>query len=229
VFLNQGYHSTEVASKTDLCESEHNDDAMTLSEALANINAKEELVKQHIKVAEEAVSGALLPVPQEDQMRASQLYAFANLDVGLPPENKDKFTIEPLAENPSDANPLANMGIMDMLPPNIVVPSGWKPGMHVQLPTDLSILLPAGWKPGTRLLYLIWMHLMFLLGLRSNNLNQHMFLDLHGDLNLYKFDMFKLILVLTTVVNTAKHVAVVSTGPMKGEDGELSTDFRDRA
>ncbi|GKD72693.1 mediator of RNA polymerase II transcription subunit 4-like protein [Tanacetum coccineum] len=81
-------------------------------------------------------------------MCASQLYAFANLDVGLPPENKDKFTIEPLAENPSDANPLANMGIMDMLPPNIVVPSGWKPGMHVQLPTDLSILPPAGWKPG---------------------------------------------------------------------------------
>ncbi|GJT63830.1 mediator of RNA polymerase II transcription subunit 4-like protein, partial [Tanacetum coccineum] len=37
---------------------------------------------------------------------------------------------------------------MDMLPPNIVVPSGWKPGMHVQLPTDLLILPPAGWKPG---------------------------------------------------------------------------------
>ncbi|GJX90867.1 mediator of RNA polymerase II transcription subunit 4-like protein [Tanacetum coccineum] len=81
-------------------------------------------------------------------MRASQLYAFANLDVGLPPENKDKFTIEPLAENPSDANPLANMGIMDMLPPNIMVSSRWKPGMHVQLPTDLLILSPAGWKPG---------------------------------------------------------------------------------
>nr|GEV02535.1 Gag-Pol polyprotein [Tanacetum cinerariifolium] len=29
--------------------------------------------------------------------------------------------IVPLAENPSEANPLANMGIMDMLPPNIVV------------------------------------------------------------------------------------------------------------
>ncbi|GKA02114.1 filament-like plant protein 3 [Tanacetum coccineum] len=57
VFLNQSYHSTEVASKTDLRESEHNDGAMTLSEALAKINAKEELVKQHIKVAEEAVSG----------------------------------------------------------------------------------------------------------------------------------------------------------------------------
>nr|GEZ47698.1 hypothetical protein [Tanacetum cinerariifolium] len=57
VFLNQNYQSTEVTSKTDLRESEHNDGAMTLSEALAKINAKEELVKQHIKVAEEAVSG----------------------------------------------------------------------------------------------------------------------------------------------------------------------------
>ncbi|GJV12944.1 hypothetical protein Tco_1354485 [Tanacetum coccineum] len=37
----------------------HNDDAMTLSEALAKINAKEELVKQHIKVAEEAISGSM--------------------------------------------------------------------------------------------------------------------------------------------------------------------------
>ncbi|GJW52044.1 hypothetical protein Tco_0093395 [Tanacetum coccineum] len=36
--------------------SELNDDVMTLSEALAKINAKEELVKQHIKVAEEAIS-----------------------------------------------------------------------------------------------------------------------------------------------------------------------------
>ena len=57
VFLTQSYQSTEVASKTDMRESEHNDGAMTLSEALASINAKEELVKQHIKVAEEAVSG----------------------------------------------------------------------------------------------------------------------------------------------------------------------------
>ncbi|KAJ9541048.1 hypothetical protein OSB04_027554 [Centaurea solstitialis] len=93
--------------------------------------------------------GALPPAPQEEQMRASQLYAFADLDVGLPklPEN-EKFAIEPLAENPSDPNSLANMAIKDMLPPNIVVPSGWKPGMPVQLPTDLPILPPAGWKPG---------------------------------------------------------------------------------
>ncbi|GJX90868.1 hypothetical protein Tco_0344194 [Tanacetum coccineum] len=75
VFLNQGYHSTEIASKTDLRESEHNDDAMTLSEALAKINAKEELVKQHIKVAEEAVSGPF----------------WRSLEAGLPPVNQCTF------------------------------------------------------------------------------------------------------------------------------------------
>ncbi|KAI3820582.1 hypothetical protein L1987_08130 [Smallanthus sonchifolius] len=94
--------------------------------------------------------GALPPAPQEEQMRASMLYAFADLDVGLPKsvDNKEKFTIEPFAENQTDPNSLANMAIKDMLPPNIVVPSGWKPGMPVQLPTDLPILPPAGWKPG---------------------------------------------------------------------------------
>ncbi|XP_071694345.1 mediator of RNA polymerase II transcription subunit 4-like [Rutidosis leptorrhynchoides] len=43
--------------------------------------------------------GAVPPAPQEEQMRASQLYSFADLDVGLPKENKEKFTIEPLAAN----------------------------------------------------------------------------------------------------------------------------------
>ncbi|XP_071703035.1 mediator of RNA polymerase II transcription subunit 4 [Rutidosis leptorrhynchoides] len=92
--------------------------------------------------------GALPPAPQEEQMRASQLYTFADLDVGLPKETKEKFTIEPLAEETSN-NPLGNMGIKDMvIPPNFVIPPGWKPGMPVQLPTDLPILPPAGWKPG---------------------------------------------------------------------------------
>ncbi|KAL3825932.1 hypothetical protein ACJIZ3_021961 [Penstemon smallii] len=85
--------------------------------------------------------GALPPAPQEEQMRASQLYNFANLDVGLPKtdEGKEKV-IEPFMENPlpPESNPLAN----------IVVPSGWKPGMPVELPSDLPILPPLGWKPG---------------------------------------------------------------------------------
>lgn len=98
--------------------------------------------------------GALPPAPQEEQMRASQLYSFADLDVGFPKtdEGKEKI-IEPLIETPAvqpgEPNPLVKLaGIQGMLPPNIVVPSGWKPGMPVQLPSDLPILPPPGWKPG---------------------------------------------------------------------------------
>ncbi|CDP19144.1 unnamed protein product [Coffea canephora] len=98
--------------------------------------------------------GALPPAPQEEQMRASQLYAFADLDVGLPKtdEHKKKI-IEPLIETPvgqpAEPNPLANLaGMQGLLPPNIAVPSGWKPGMPVELPSDLPILPPPGWKPG---------------------------------------------------------------------------------
>ncbi|KAF2312010.1 hypothetical protein GH714_027742 [Hevea brasiliensis] len=98
--------------------------------------------------------GALPPAPQEEQMRASQLYAFADLDVGLPKkvETKEK-TIEAIIEpppppQPEETNPLANYAaIQSLLPPNITVPSGWKPGMPVVLPTDLPPP-PPGWKPG---------------------------------------------------------------------------------
>ncbi|KAK8498974.1 hypothetical protein V6N12_058011 [Hibiscus sabdariffa] len=73
--------------------------------------------------------GALPPAPQEEQMRASQLYAFAYLD-------------------PADTNPLANFAALQgLLPPNLTVPLGWKPGMPVDLPTDLPVP-PPGWKPG---------------------------------------------------------------------------------
>ncbi|CAK9144626.1 unnamed protein product [Ilex paraguariensis] len=98
--------------------------------------------------------GALPPAPQEEQMRASQLYSFADLDVGLPKsvESEEK-TIEPLIETaamqPVESNPLANLpALQGLIPPNIVVPSGWKPGMPVELPSDMPILPPPGWKPG---------------------------------------------------------------------------------
>ncbi|KAF5737586.1 mediator of RNA polymerase II transcription subunit 4 [Tripterygium wilfordii] len=98
--------------------------------------------------------GALPPAPQDEQLRASQLYSFADLDVGLPKivDTREK-TIEPMIEPPpppADTNPLSNLpGIQGLLPPNITVPSGWKPGMPVELPTDLaSIVPPPGWKPG---------------------------------------------------------------------------------
>lgn len=93
--------------------------------------------------------GALPPAPQEEQMRASQLYNFADLDVGIPKTvEQEKITIEPLSEAPVEANSLANLAMKGLIPPNIVVPSGWKPGMPVDLPTDLPILPPPGWKPG---------------------------------------------------------------------------------
>ncbi|XP_070023726.1 mediator of RNA polymerase II transcription subunit 4-like [Nicotiana sylvestris] len=90
--------------------------------------------------------GALPPAPQDEQMRASQLYNFANLDVGLPKTDDDKEKIiEPLIEPSADITNLS--AIPGLIPPNIIVPSGWKPGMPVELPTDLP-LPPPGWKPG---------------------------------------------------------------------------------
>ena len=79
---------------------------------------------------------------------------FAELEIGLPKsvESKKK-TIEPLIEappaQPAESNPLANLtAIQGLLPPNIVVPSGWRPGMPVELPSDLPSVPPPGWKPG---------------------------------------------------------------------------------
>lgn len=63
-YLNQSTQSPEVTSKAALNDDEVNESvkALTdkLSAALLNISAKEDLVKQHAKVAEEAVSGILL-------------------------------------------------------------------------------------------------------------------------------------------------------------------------
>ncbi|KAL3646723.1 hypothetical protein CASFOL_009267 [Castilleja foliolosa] len=101
------------------------------------------------------LKGALPPAPQEEQMRASQLYNFANLDVGLPKmdEGKEKI-INPLVEaQVIESDPLAAIQGL-MIPPNIVIPSWWKPGMKVDLPSDLPRDLPIlpppppGWKPG---------------------------------------------------------------------------------
>ncbi|XP_059646934.1 mediator of RNA polymerase II transcription subunit 4 [Cornus florida] len=98
--------------------------------------------------------GALPPAPQEEQLRASQLYSFSDLDVGLPKTvEANEKTIEPFIEapaaQPAESNPLANLAaITGLIPPNIVVPSGWKPGMPVELPSTLPIVPPPGWKPG---------------------------------------------------------------------------------
>ncbi|OVA12172.1 Mediator complex [Macleaya cordata] len=97
--------------------------------------------------------GALPPAPQEEQMRASQLYNFADLDVGLPKiESKDKTIetlMEPPALPPTENNPLVDLAaVQGLIPPQLTVPSGWRPGMPVELPSDFPILPPPGWKPG---------------------------------------------------------------------------------
>lgn len=81
--------------------------------------------------------GALPPAPQDEQMRASQLYAFADLDIGLPKEveTKEEKSVDPFTS--LDADALAKL--------KALIPSGWKPGMPVQLenlPKDLLADLP---------------------------------------------------------------------------------------
>lgn len=96
--------------------------------------------------------GSLPPAPQEEHMRASQLYNFANLDVGLPKTlDSTEKTIEAIMESPplapTEANQAPDLGALF---PNIAIPSGWKPGMPVELPA-MPVELPAmppGWKPG---------------------------------------------------------------------------------
>ncbi|KAI3970667.1 hypothetical protein MKX01_024314 [Papaver californicum] len=96
--------------------------------------------------------GALPPAPQEEQMRASQLYNFADLDIGLPKIESKEKTIETLVEAPrltTENNKLGDLAaVQGLLPPHLTIPSGWRPGMPVELPTDFPIIPPAGWKPG---------------------------------------------------------------------------------
>ncbi|KAK9097171.1 hypothetical protein Sjap_022668 [Stephania japonica] len=92
--------------------------------------------------------GALPPAPQDEHMRASQLYNFAHLDVGLPKVvrgEEDKGGVDSLIEAAAEGNQLVDFAA---IPPQLTVPSGWRPGMPVEFPTDLPILPPPGWKPG---------------------------------------------------------------------------------
>lgn len=61
LYSNQSFESPEVTSKAELQQEELEDGVKTLSrklsEALLNISIKEDLVKEHSKVAEEAVEG----------------------------------------------------------------------------------------------------------------------------------------------------------------------------
>ncbi|KAL1214695.1 Mediator of RNA polymerase II transcription subunit 4 [Cardamine amara subsp. amara] len=86
--------------------------------------------------------GALPPAPQDEQMRASQLYTFADLDIGLPKTvDKMEKKVEALIEPPPET---MNLSAIQNLP---LPPPGWKPGMPVELPKDFP-LPPPRWKPG---------------------------------------------------------------------------------
>ncbi|CAG7878755.1 unnamed protein product, partial [Brassica rapa] len=66
---------------------------------------------------------------------ASQLYTFADLDSGLPKTVKNiEKKVEALIEPPPPESMMNLSAIQNLLPPNIEVPSGWKPGMPVELP-----------------------------------------------------------------------------------------------
>ncbi|WVZ65727.1 hypothetical protein U9M48_015043 [Paspalum notatum var. saurae] len=84
--------------------------------------------------------GAYPPAPQESHMRASQLYQFADLDVGVPKrplEAKEGITAEveaaPLYEPPQEGPPR----LPNILPPRLPKPPpGWKPGDPITLLPD---------------------------------------------------------------------------------------------
>ncbi|KAJ6819475.1 putative mediator of RNA polymerase II transcription subunit 4 [Iris pallida] len=105
--------------------------------------------------------GALPPAPQDNEMRASQLYHFSDLDVGLPkkkPAAAAASSSDSKEENAAAAAAVADEVLMEPTPPReelpiqppmlpITVPPGWKKGMPVDLPMDLPPV-PPGWKPG---------------------------------------------------------------------------------
>ncbi|KAL5757486.1 hypothetical protein ACOSP7_020097 [Xanthoceras sorbifolium] len=73
------------------------------------------------------IRGALPPAPQDKQLRASQLYNFADFDVVLPKtdetkEKKIEAIVKPQNSQSVGANPLANLfAIQGLLSPNITI------------------------------------------------------------------------------------------------------------
>ncbi|PUZ71744.1 hypothetical protein GQ55_2G338500 [Panicum hallii var. hallii] len=88
--------------------------------------------------------GAFPPAPQEQEMRASKLYQFADLDVGVPKkplEAKEGITAEveamPLYEPPpQEGAPRIPSTLPPMFPKELKPPPGWKPGDPITLPLD---------------------------------------------------------------------------------------------
>lgn len=83
---------------------------------------------------EPALRGALPPAPQEEHMRASQLYHVKVSELGF----TSAFALPPAPEALEEAETVKTEPIM---------PAGWQPGMPVQLPSELPPM-PIGWKIG---------------------------------------------------------------------------------
>lgn len=88
---------------------------------------------------------ALPPAPQDEQMRASQLYLFSDMDVGLPKPTPPPVPQPDAAAAAAKVLPADFPGLQGAIP---TVPPGWKPGMPVELPSGLLPMPPPGWKPG---------------------------------------------------------------------------------
>lgn len=83
---------------------------------------------------EPVLRGALPPAPQEEHMRASQLYRVQVSELGF----TSAFAPPPAPEALEEAETTKAEPIM---------PAGWQPGMPVQLPAELPPM-PIGWKIG---------------------------------------------------------------------------------
>jgi hypothetical protein len=86
---------------------------------------------------------SLPPVPQENQMRASQLYLFADLDLGVPKKPLDakdgiaaEVEVAPLYEAPQEGPSRLPNTLPPMFPKELKPPPGWKPGDPITLPLD---------------------------------------------------------------------------------------------
>ncbi|PWZ39348.1 Mediator of RNA polymerase II transcription subunit 4 [Zea mays] len=86
---------------------------------------------------------SLPPVPQENQMRASQLYLFADLDVGVPKKPLDakegiapEVEAAPLYEPPQEGPSRLPNTLPPMFPKELKPPPGWKPGDPITIPLD---------------------------------------------------------------------------------------------
>ncbi|CAL5082597.1 unnamed protein product [Urochloa decumbens] len=87
--------------------------------------------------------GALPPAPQDSEMRASKLYQFADMDVGVPKkplDAKEGITAEvevmPLYEPPPQEAPSLPNTLPPMFAKDLKPPPGWKPGDPITLPLD---------------------------------------------------------------------------------------------